>query len=446
MSTKHNAGQRITPQQARKEIAAILGVTDQGDRDVYEQAGYPKEISFEEFLGAYERADIARRVVDTPAKETWRKLPEVLDGDTDSDAVDDTQFVKDWEQLANGRFTIDSEMLGIFHYLTRLDIRSGIGGYGGLFLGLNDSAASAADELVQGSARGLDALLYLTVFDEGQMTIDKTDEDTASPRYGLPLTYTLTTENGDETVHWSRIVHVAEDAEIVGSSRLEIVFNRIRDIEKIMAASGEGAWRSIVPRLAALAREGFKQGDPDVIDEQFQNFINGLTRVLSIEGTDVQEFAGSIVDPSGALAACIRLIAAATEIPQRKLLGAEAGELASSQDEENWITVVESRRVNHAQPVILQRTINRLIYAGVLTPPTKGVIVKWPALREIDRLELAELGNKAADAMIKLGVSPDVVDFLLAYFPDIDPSKIAPAEADSKAPEDKRVEDETDYP
>lgn len=444
MSTRQNVGKVLTPQQARQEIAAALGSQYDASRDIYTEAGYPKEIAFSDFLAMYRRADIAKRIVDTPAKETWRKFPQVLDGESFDDAVGDTAFAQEWAQLVSGRYTVEREMLGIYHYLTRLDIRSGIGGYGGLFLGLNDSAATAAEPLLPGSARGLDALLYLTVFDEGQMTIDKIDEDPASPRYGQPLTYTLATEKDDEEVHWTRIVHVAEDAEIVGVSRLEVVFNRIRDIEKIMAASGEGAWRSIVPRLAALARQGFKQPDDSEVDEQFQDFIHGLTRVLAIEGQDLQEFSGSIVDPSGALAACIRLIASATEIPQRKLLGAEAGELASSQDEENWITVIESRRINHVEPVILRRVINRLVFAGVLTPPTKGAIVKWPALRDINKLQLADLGNKAADAAIKLGINPDVVDFLVAYFPDLDPAKIIDDKGSADDNEDSIVDE--DYP
>lgn len=422
---KQNASARITPSQIRQEIAAMLGIQYGGNRDVYEQAGYPKVITFEEYLGMYRRADIAGVVVSEPAKESWRSWPEILDGTSEDDARDDTQFAKDWKALTVGRFDIDREMLGIYHYLLRLDIRSGIGQYGGLLLGLNDGAANAKDPLTRGAARGIDALLYLTVFDEGQMEVIETNEDKSSPRYGLPEIYKLKTNDGFEEVHWTRIIHAAEGGEILGESRLEGVFNRLKEIEKIMAASGESAWRLMVPRLASMAREGFQQGDDDDTDQAFQDFIHGLTRVLSVDGADLEEFTGSIVDPSGALAACIRLISGRTRIPQRKLIGAEAGQLASSQDDDNWIAYIDSRRRNHVEPVILKRTISRLVYAGVIARPTKGIIVKWPELRKINRLELAELGNKAADALVKLGLAPDLADFLVAYLPDLDPSKTA---------------------
>ena len=47
-------------------------------------------------------------------------------------------------------------------------------------------------------------------------------------------------------VHWSRVIHIAENAGgtgVYGLPRLQSVYNRLEDLLKIMAGSGESAWR-----------------------------------------------------------------------------------------------------------------------------------------------------------------------------------------------------------
>ena len=82
----------------RSMLAARLGMSFNGQRDIYASAGYKKELIFADFYGAYRRQDIARRIVRAPADETWRLGVDVLDGTTSDDATKDSEFVQAWNQ------------------------------------------------------------------------------------------------------------------------------------------------------------------------------------------------------------------------------------------------------------------------------------------------------------------------------------------------------------
>jgi hypothetical protein len=72
----------------------------------------------------------------------------------------------------------------------------------------------------------------------------------------------------------------------------------------------------------------------------------------------------------------------------RKLVGSERGELASSQDDENWWDAVADFRDEHCKPILKgngRGLYDRLITYGYLEPPEKYEI-KWP-LRDEDTLE-----------------------------------------------------------
>ncbi len=56
----------------RARLAANLGKQFDGDRDLYQVLGYPQAIAFNDYLGRYRRQDIAKRIVNRPAQDTWR--------------------------------------------------------------------------------------------------------------------------------------------------------------------------------------------------------------------------------------------------------------------------------------------------------------------------------------------------------------------------------------
>jgi len=404
-----------------------------GKRDIYKEAGYDKEVTPEMLLDRYRRGDIAKRVVDAPADETWRIAPVVMDGPNEADGSLDTEFAKDWRKLAEGGSMTDEgdTVIGLLHYLRRIDQLSGIGRFGVLLLGFKDGQKLSKPVKSPGSrtAKGPDGLLYCAVYGEPHVKIASFNQDVKSPRYGMPETYEITTWMDDaskltEIVHWTRCIHVADNLasdDIYGLPRMLPVWNRLIDLEKTMAASGEAAWQLVNRGLVFSTRDGYKLPDDKTeVENEITDFVHGLKRTLQLEGMDTTPLLGQVVDPQGLVRIIVALISASTGIPQRILLGSERGELASSLDEKNWMRVIQTRQQSQIAPMLLRPLINRLIWAGVLPPPQGGeYFIKWPDLLDTDRIMNAEAGKKAGEALNLIGAEVEPEVFASVYMPDL---------------------------
>jgi hypothetical protein len=200
------------------------------------------------------------------------------------------------------------------------DLASGIGRFAILLLGLADGQ-SLDTPLEKGSlsSRGVDgSLLYLNVFDEGNTAIKETEGDANSPRFTRPTVYTVKYEDGTtQDVHWTRVIHITEGFASshysYGTPRLQAVYNRMLDIEKIMAASGDAAWALVNKGIVLTNREGYElpteSGAAEARTEQISQYLNGLRRTLELEGIDATMEGGEIVDPTSIVRLNIALIA-----------------------------------------------------------------------------------------------------------------------------------------
>ena len=77
----------------RLGLAGMLGMQYGGDRDVYAAAGYPRELTFADYMARYKRHDIAKRVIDLPVDDAWLHPPIIYDGATVKDAIPDLSLI-----------------------------------------------------------------------------------------------------------------------------------------------------------------------------------------------------------------------------------------------------------------------------------------------------------------------------------------------------------------
>ena len=61
----------------RSLIARLSGQHFGGERDLYEQCGYPVDIAPQDYVAQYLRGDLAARIVDAYPDATWREAPTV---------------------------------------------------------------------------------------------------------------------------------------------------------------------------------------------------------------------------------------------------------------------------------------------------------------------------------------------------------------------------------
>lgn len=374
----------------RADLAARMGKSYSGKRDLFEDLGYIKDPTFADFMAKYLRQDIAAAVINKPVSASWRRPPRITESQEK-----ETKFELAWQELA--------KKSRVYHYFARVDRLASVGQYAVLLMGF-DSQNGLNREVTSGKS-----LLYLMPYSESNASIKSYETDVKNSRFGLPKEYTIKIEapgsaSTSQAVHWSRVIHIAEDlleSNVKGLPRLEKILNRLQDLDLVAGGSAEMFWRGAFPGLGLKLEEGAAVGvqDEQNLTDEIEEYLHDLKRYLRLRGIDVKQLAPQVADPSNHVSVTIDLIAAASGIPKRILLGSERGELASTQDEKNWFEHVDQRRRNHCEPTILRPFIDRLIKVGVLPEPKEEYAVEWPDLMVPSDKEAAEVGEARSKAL-----------------------------------------------
>lgn len=398
----------------------LLNFLLDGPRDIDAECGYPPWLTPDHYRFMYDREGIARRVVDCEPEETWSMDPALFESD---DPETETKFEGAWNELA--------EQYNVWHYLQRIDVLSGIGQFGVLFLGIDDGrdmrepvdGVNDDGSIEPGTAH---KLLYLRTFDESVVFVKVREIDPASPRYSMPKMYTVQfrdypnwgVQAGEiiaRDIHWSRVIHVADNrkmSEVYGIPRMQPVYNRLYDLRKIYSSSGEAFWKGAFPGLAfevnpELADQGVEL-DTKSIREEMERFQNGTQRYLAITGVSAKSLPPEIVDPMGTAETHLKAIAIAKDIPYRVLFGSEEAVLAGNQDSRKWNKKIARRQAKYCNPLLIRPFVDRLIGMGVLPPPKTPYQIEWPDLNaptDEDKANIASLETQAMAAYVQGGVS-----------------------------------------
>jgi len=395
----------------RMQFLQRAGLQYGGKRDIYNMAGYIKagEDRFDDYWSLYTRGDVAGRIVDMPAKTTWRSPPEI----SEDDKPDGTQFTEAVEEMA--------DRLHLWRYFERADRLAGVGEFAVIFLGVKGADDIALKTPLNKLTRPED-LIYLQVFHQGSTTIQSWVQDPGDPRFGQPLLYKVSLSSGRNgfnrstmTVHYSRLIHVAEDLvqdETFGRPRLQRCLNRLFDLEKITASVGESFWQAATRILQGKISTDVEATPEQVedLEEKLAEMVHDLRRQFIGQGTELGWLPVDVPEPKNITDLYFELISAACGIPRRILFGNEVGELASSTDQATYFGMINERQEHFAEPQILRAFLDRMIKAGALPKPTSdNYNVTWPNLFELTELENADANLKraqTAQALTAVGADP----------------------------------------
>jgi hypothetical protein len=394
----------------RAMLATQLGTQSYGgNRDLMLALGYKAELVFTDFFARYKRQEIAKAVIDRPVKATWQGVLELQE----SNEPEETEFEKAWREL--------NRDLGLKSKLSRLDRLTGIGRYGVLLLGFND--ISRNEDWIKPLSAGKKQLKYIRPLGESTAEIDSFEDNPGNERYGMPLLYNIQTidpsTKGSRAVkvHYSRVIHVTDsplESDVYGTPRLEAIFNRLMDVEKIAGGDAEMFWRGARPGYHGKLDPEY-QATPEFkadLQNQLAEFEHNLTRFLINEGIDLESLAQQIADPSTHLDTQLKLISSETGIPIRILTGSERGELASSEDRSEWLSYVQTRREEHAEPCIVRPFVDKLIEYGVLPEPSDDYNVKWSDLFAQSEKMRVEIGKSRANAIREYTSNPMAIEII----------------------------------
>ena len=395
-------------------LATSLGYTFDGKRNMDKTLGYTEYIHWREYYRKYLRDGLAHRIVNAYPNATWDNDIRITD---DNESEDETEFEQACNQLLR-----DSQLI---QFITKADILANIGHYSVLLLGVRDGI----DDLTQpiGNVKDPSDLLFLRAYGNEHAQIQKWNQDVSSERYGEPELYTLQEgdlENQSATtsgvvfpgkslpVHWSRVIHIAEGSltdPSTGIPRLQPVWNLFEDLKKTTGGAAEIYWRNAQSPIHVNV-EGLDEGGPaqertddelEKIKDAADDMSHGLRRVVLTEGATVSILNQPVIAPDKHVAVILEQIAGAIGIPKRILVGSERGELASTQDETQWLGRVKERRERFAEPMILRPLIDRFITIGLLPKPIEGRYeVVFPELINIGAKDAAEIANKKGTTIV----------------------------------------------
>lgn len=392
----------------RATLAALLGYSHDGDRNIYTALGYDTSISFDQYRTQYARQDIARAVINRPINMTWQGPLEISEGDEEKE----TPLEQQYTQLA--------KRLRLKTQFKRLDKLSSIGEFGILLMGYSD-VKSHQDWAMPVSGRAL-SLNYVKPHGQGTVEIKEWVERSDDPRYGLPLYYEVDMSNPNSKttapvkVHYSRVIHVTGElmeSEVNGEPTLQVVWNRLKDLEKIAGGSAEMFWLGARPgyQFNVDPEAQFEQGDFEDLKNQLDEWEHGLRRALRTKGIDINALSAQVTDPSKHIDAIMSLISAVTGIPKRILMGSERGDLSSTQDRTEWLEKVQTRREEYAEEQIVRPFVDVCMERGVL-PRTKEYDVVWMDLFAPSEQEKAEVGKTRAEALKAYGSVPGLSEII----------------------------------
>ena len=432
-------------------------------RSINDECGYPDrgELGITQFKQLYEREGIATKVVEIMPKKSWTVQPTLTE---DEDPEVETEFELAWEQLGkdlasantmpsksntskvgnianiaiaqlkiekdeeedtdennedrSGWLKTENKGHPMWEYLLRVDILSGIGHYGVVFLGFDD--VTEKDGLEKEVKKGEERkLLFVRVFDEELAQITAFETDPTSPRFGQPTIYSITFNDPRDTteglaaigvstttknVHWTRIIHIADNLgsnEIFGVPRQRPNYNRLHDLKKLYGGSAEMYWKGAFMGLSIESHPqlGPNVKFPDDMNEQMDLYQQGLQRYLTFEGATANALAPQVVDPSAQIDVQLTAICIQIGCPKRIFMGSERGELASSEDHDEFDEVIQERQENYLTPRVIAPTIDRLISVGVLPEPVEGYSVVWPDKSELSDLDSATVAKTRTEAL-----------------------------------------------
>jgi uncharacterized protein len=406
----------VAPNGEIRNLASVLierlqwmrqhGVSFDGMRDLYAVLGYDRIITPQQYRERYARGGIAGRIVDAMPKATWRGGFELIE---DEDPKVSTSFEKAWIAL--------EKRLKISAVFLKTDILVGQGRYAVLLLGA--PGESLSEPLPKGKPEDLK---YLMPFSEEDAKIQSWEIDIKNERFGQPTSYMLSRTSANtlyspyggvifnsidlaQPVHWSRCIHIAEntiDNDVFGAPRLERVWNLLDDLDKVLGGGAEAFWLranqglhlNVDKDMTFADATGFKKD----LEDQAEKYQHEMRRMIRTRGVEINTLGSDVANFSNPADAIVTQLAGATAIPKRILTGSEMGELASSQDRENFRDQVNGRQSGFAGPYIVVATADRLIEYGYLEAPKKkeGYKCSWSHIGVRTEQEKADGANKWA--------------------------------------------------
>ena len=393
---------------SRSSLASGLGIQFGGARDLYATFGWDRVITQDAIWNMYQRGGVARRIAHALPKAVWGRPPQLYIEGNDT-----------W----NAWWKTFSRTIGLWEALYRADVLATLGAYSIVVIGTDRPNLAAP-------LTNAKEITFLQPYSDRNARVSQWNNDPTSRSFGQPLMYTIypsgvpgssqaslpggatmTTApvQSSYTVHASRVLHLVRDPlenKVYGVPVFVPIWNYLNDLIKVVGSSAESYWMTANRGLHADVDMDMDldPGDEANLSAEVDDYQHGLRRFIRTRGVKVSSLGAETADPKGAFTVLMTLIAGTLGIPQRILLGSEAGQLASGQDRGNWAERVEEDRGVYATPNVVVPFLHKLQDMGLLDTaidPT-SVQILWPDAYRMSPVEKAQQANVTARSVAQL--------------------------------------------
>ena len=364
---------------------ALAGYGIDGKRPTaWQQYGWPEQITFDQFLSAYERTGAGAGAVHRLLDKCWEAVPRIKKPGSDE--------VSPWEAKA-------TEVVAAINGWAKLrdfDRRNMVGRFSALLYRVRDGKQWS--EPLERATELVDLLpLY-----ESQIKVTAWHEDQTADNYGQPRMFQIRTKppgQGDTMsrpeawvdVHPSRVQIMAEGSVgdmFDGVPILRPGFNSLVDLEKIQGGSAEGFLKNSARTLVfqydvGASVQAIQQADGstktvrEIHEEQTRALNQNQDSSIVIQGGKADALQTAISDPRGAWEVAANAFAASVRLPFTVLFGQQTGRLASDEDKADYIARANARRSGELTPMLAQ-FVTRMQAAGIID--AGPFEIKWPDL------------------------------------------------------------------
>lgn len=393
---------------------------------LWEEFGYPREVTFDHFYKAYDRNAVAFGAVHKLLEGCWMDMPFIVDGDESKASKELT----DWERRVN------KLMRKHWAKVKDADRRNLVGHYSAIVLQLRDSRQFHEPVDIRALASQKDGgLVRMIPVWESQIQPLDFENDQSSENYGFPTKYSFTERPLDGqvhgparavTIHPDRVIILCEGSEdesiLSGTPLLKAGYNKLLDLEKISGGSAEGFLKNASRQLAinmtsetnlqSIAAQATAAGYKDLgdaLNQKMQKLNRGVDDALVTQAAEASVLSVAAADPAPSWQVAANEFAASIMCPFTILYGQQTGRLASDEDKEDWGKRLNGRRQGFLAKII-EQLVMRLASFGIIDQPTKGeVFIDWTDLLAPgykDKIANAkELTTIAKDSQAAFGTS-----------------------------------------
>lgn len=365
---------------------------------LYEEFGYPDQLTFDHYYRAYERNPVAYAAVHKLLESCWTDKPTIIDGDENKESTETTSWEKAATKLLNKHWA----------KIKDADRRNLVGRYSALLIQFKDGREwkEPVDSNVVSRLRDK-AIVKLIPAWESQIKPGNFDTDTMSETYGEPINYQFNEQPvGDDgtygpvrsiTVHPDRVIILCEGSEdenmLSGVPFLRAGYNKLLDLEKISGGSAEGFLKNASRQLgisfdaqtdmaaiAKMAKEAGYENLGEAMNDKMMKLNRGTDSALVTQSGTTSVLSVAAADPSPSWTVTANEFTSSVQCPFTIQFGQQTGRLASDEDKTDWAKRCNSRRWGH-QTSVVTKFIERCWKTGVIEPPTSGeVTLAWSDL------------------------------------------------------------------